>query len=74
MKKKPQAKERVVTNMANVLRLYRAVNQRPIRSLAPDMGLSVATLSRIERGHAMDADTMVRVLNWLMRPSREASR
>jgi len=49
-----------------MLALYRAANQWGVRDLAPKLGMSAATLSRIERGHAMDADTMLKVWRWLI--------
>jgi transcriptional regulator with XRE-family HTH domain len=36
------------------------------RELAKDLGISAATVSRMARGHAMDAATLVRVIQWLM--------
>ena len=56
-----------MTNLGRILRLYRVVQNLPVRQVAPEMGISIATLSRIERGHAMDADTLVKVIRWLMR-------
>jgi transcriptional regulator with XRE-family HTH domain len=48
------------TNLGAMLTLYRAANHWTVRDLAPNVGISIATLSRIERGHAMDADTMLK--------------
>ena len=45
--------------------LYRATHLMGIRELAKAIGTSAATLSRIERGHAMDADTLLKVWAWL---------
>jgi hypothetical protein len=36
------------------------------RALSCEIGISAATLNRIERGNAMDAATLVKVLNWMM--------
>ena len=49
-----------------VLRKYRAIAELSIRVLALDIGVSAATLSRIERGEAMDGRTLGKVLIWLM--------
>jgi transcriptional regulator with XRE-family HTH domain len=54
------------TNLSALLRLYRLTRRQGVRDLAPRIGLSIATLSRIERGHAMDATTLIKVLNWLV--------
>lgn len=57
-----------LTKLAQLLRLYRAVSADHLdtRTVAKQMGISAATLNRIERGNAMDAATLLRVLNWLM--------
>jgi DNA-binding XRE family transcriptional regulator len=34
--------------------------------MAPRIGVSAATLNRIERGHGMDATSLVKVITWLM--------
>jgi transcriptional regulator with XRE-family HTH domain len=49
-----------------MLALYRAAHNWTVRDVAPRIGISIATLSRIERGHAMDADTMLRLWQWLI--------
>lgn len=54
------------TNLARLLKLHRSVSDQGVRELAPEIGISIATLSRIERGHALDADTFMKVLQWLM--------
>lgn len=57
-----------------MLALYRAANHWTVRDVAPRMGISIATLSRIERGHAMDADTMLKVWQWLITNTGEQQR
>ncbi len=54
------------THLGAMLTLYRASRDWTVRDLAPVMGLSIATLSRIERGHAMDAATVLKVWQWLI--------
>lgn len=54
------------THLGAMLALYRAAHGWTVRDLAPKVGISIATLSRIERGHAMDADTMLKVWQWLI--------
>lgn len=54
-----------MTRLGDMLRLYRAARGLGVRELAPEIGTSAATLSRIERGHAMDATTMLRLMHWM---------
>jgi len=53
------------THLGAMLALYRAARQWTVRDVAPQIGISIATLSRIERGHTMDADTLIKVWIWL---------
>lgn len=53
------------THLGGMLALYRAARHWTVRDVAPQIGISIATLSRIERGHAMDADTLIKVWQWL---------
>lgn len=52
--------------IGRLLVLYRSMRQIGIRTMAKETGISHATLSRIERGHAMDAETMIRLWSWLL--------
>jgi transcriptional regulator with XRE-family HTH domain len=45
-----------------------------IREVAREMGVSHGTLSRIERGEAMDGVTLAKVLGWLMSPETNGAR
>jgi transcriptional regulator with XRE-family HTH domain len=54
------------THLGQMLVLYRAARQWTVRDVAPRIGVSIATVSRFERGHAMDATTLLRVMNWLL--------
>lgn len=54
------------THLGAMLALYRAAQHWTVRDLAPEIGISIATLSRIERGHVMDADTMLKLWRWLI--------
>lgn len=53
------------SRIGRLLVLYRASVNIGVRECAADIGISAATLSRIERGHAMDADTLLKVWAWL---------
>lgn len=59
--------------LGRMLVLYRASRQVTLRDLAAESGISYPTLSRIERGHAMDADTMLLVWRWLLSEEAEAA-
>lgn len=55
------------TKLAIMLYLFRMMPPHvTTRALAKDIGISAATLNRIERGNAMDAATLVKLLNWMM--------
>ena len=58
------------TNLGELLRLRRAVRGDGIRDLAREIGISSATLFRIEQGHRMDLDTFQKLLVWFQQPSR----
>jgi transcriptional regulator with XRE-family HTH domain len=57
-----------------VLKAYRLSHVLPssdsqaisIRTLADRIGISAPTLSRIENGKMCDAETLMKVFNWLM--------
>lgn len=48
-----------------VIRKYRAMTERNIRDVSKEIGISAATLSRVERGEEMDGETLARILKWL---------
>lgn len=56
------------TRLGRLLVLYRVNRNWGIREMAKATGLSAATLSRIERGHAMDATTLITFWMWLLKP------
>jgi transcriptional regulator with XRE-family HTH domain len=60
------------TRLGEMLRLYRTVRGLTLRETAPHVGISHATLMRIETGQGFDADTLLKLWTWLMRaePSR----
>lgn len=55
------------TNLGAMLRCFMAMERWSMRKLAPEIGISAATLHRVCSGYAMDAATMLKVINWLMR-------
>lgn len=56
-----------MTRLARLLRLSRNVDDEGVRTIAKQIGVSAATLSRIERGHAMDLATWLKVQAWLLK-------
>jgi DNA-binding Xre family transcriptional regulator len=55
------------TNLGAMLRTFMAMERWSMRKLAPEIGISAATLHRLCVGHAMDADTLLKVINWMTR-------
>lgn len=55
------------SNIGRMIRAYRAVNDLSLIQLGNVLGISSATLMRIEAGRAMDAHTWLKIQNWLLR-------
>jgi transcriptional regulator with XRE-family HTH domain len=49
-----------------VLKCYRLLKERNLRELAKEIGVSASTLCRLETGRAIDAETLVKILNWFL--------
>lgn len=63
-------KERLIMNklvISECLKLYRTSRSLSIRECAKEIGISSATLSRIENGKDCDLVNFSKLLNWLMR-------
>lgn len=54
------------THLGKMLALYRTANGWSVRDMAKLIGTSHATLSRLERNYAMDADTLMKLMRWLL--------
>jgi len=48
-----------------ILKKWRLINEIGPREIADEIGISPATLYRIEEGRALDAKTLLKILNWL---------
>jgi hypothetical protein len=59
--------QRAETNLGAMLRCFMAMERWSMRKLAPEIGISSPTLHRVCSGYAMDGDTLLKVLNWMMR-------
>lgn len=70
MSKRPstlRARIRRQTRLGEMFRLYRTVRGHSLRDIAPVIGISHATLMRIETGQAFDADTLLKLWNWMLK-------
>lgn len=54
------------TNLGEMLRLYRTVHGFSLRELGAEIGISAATLMRIETGEAFDASTLLKLWTWFL--------
>ena len=52
-------------NIGKLLRSYREVNRKSICDLSKEIGLTIATLSRIENGKPVDLRITLVLINWL---------
>lgn len=52
--------------LGHVLRKYRLMMEISVRTMADNVGLNASTYSRLERGEAMDGDTLASVMRWLL--------
>jgi len=52
--------------LGDVLRKWRAMSMLDLKQVADAIGISVSTLSRLERGKTPDAGTLRKVWSWLM--------
>lgn len=60
-------KARIAPNhLGEMLRLYRTVHQRSLRDITEEIGISAATCMRIEHGQAFDAETLLKLWQWLL--------
>jgi plasmid maintenance system antidote protein VapI len=55
------------TNLGDMLRCFMAMERWTMRPLAAEIGISAATMHRICRGYSMDADTLLKVINWMVK-------
>lgn len=51
--------------LGQILRRYRIIEERTIRDLALEVGVSPATWVRFEQGKAIDTGTFMKLANWL---------
>jgi transcriptional regulator with XRE-family HTH domain len=51
--------------VGELLRLWRNVKNIGIRDMAAEIGVSAATLSRLERGENVDGKTLIKLIAWI---------
>lgn len=51
--------------IGSIIRKWRIVSERSLRSLAEEVGISHSTLARLEKGENIDGRSLVKVLTWL---------
>lgn len=61
-----QTKKDATTRLGKMIRYYIAIEQTELRSVAKGIGISAPTLMRISHGRNTDADTFLKVLQWMM--------
>jgi transcriptional regulator with XRE-family HTH domain len=57
-----------------LLRLYRMQNGLTVRQAAQEIGVSHATVSRLERGYTFDLATWRAIDAWLQKPTTKTAR
>ena len=60
--------------LGKVLKDWRWANRMGVREAAKIIGLSTATLSRIENDHSCDSDQLAKILTFLLGPMTESRR
>ena len=56
--------------LGEVIRCWRRIKDIGVREAALEIGVSHGTLSRVERGEKMDAETLLKIWTWLTTPGR----
>jgi len=51
--------------IGTILKAWRVHNKVSLRNAANSMGISHSTLHRVENDRPVDAETMLRLINWL---------
>lgn len=60
-----QEAREVLAHVRAMVTFKRQAQHMGLRELFKACGVSIATLSRIERGHSMDAETFLKLIEWL---------
>jgi transcriptional regulator with XRE-family HTH domain len=54
-----------------IIKKWRLVNEITIRDLAAEIGISAATLYRVETGRAPDGLTLIKIFDWLCHDTKK---
>lgn len=57
--------------LGDMLRAYRTVHRYGSRELAKVIGISHATLTRVETGHACDSRSVFMIVQWMLKPTED---
>ena len=60
-----QEAKQVIAHVRGVVKFKRQAQHLGLRDLMKACGVSIATLSRFERGHSLDAETFLKLIEWL---------
>lgn len=60
--------------LGSVIADYRWANRMGVREVAKNIGISAATLNRIENGETCDAVTLIKIHAWLHAPAQPGRR
>jgi transcriptional regulator with XRE-family HTH domain len=59
-------------NLGDVIYKWRAMSKLGLRGAAEELGLSASSISRIENGEMIpDGENLMKIFNWLMRPTKD---
>jgi DNA-binding Xre family transcriptional regulator len=51
--------------IALLLKKWRLINEIQVKELAAELGISKATMYRLESGGGIDGETLMKIFNWL---------
>lgn len=55
----------VIAHVRALVKFKRQAQHLGLRELCDQCGVSIPTLSRFERGHSLDAETFLKLVEWL---------
>lgn len=55
------------TNLGRMIRGFRLLNEEDMREFAQRLNISAATVCRLEMGHLPDAETLVKIISWMLK-------
>lgn len=61
-------------NLGEMIRFYLACSNKPLRTVADEIGVSAATLMRISHGREPDSATMLKLWQWMFSPPQQGDK